>query len=119
MSRTGQVKLLSDTLDNLLPASDASKWERRKKVIQRLTTDSKVKNASEILSQHLQTLTFYHSIGDPRPDSVVKKSFWLVPFDRNPNFVGRDSLFGQIDQAFKVSEGSQPKVALYGLEGIG
>lgn len=114
-----QTELLSDTLNSALPAADASKWERRKKAIQSLTTDGKVKKASEILGQHLQTLTFYHSIGDPRPQSIAKKTYWLVPFDRNPNFTGRESLFDEIDQAFKVSEGTQPKVALYGLGGIG
>ncbi|KAG8161939.1 hypothetical protein KVR01_007704 [Diaporthe batatas] len=115
-----QVQLLNGILDSILPAADASKWERRRKAIQSLTADGQVKKASEILSRHLQTLTFYHSIGDPvPPQSVVKKVFWLVPFDRNGNFVGRESVFDQINEAFNVSEGSQPKAALYGLGGIG
>lgn len=114
-----QTKLLSGILDSVLPASDASKWERRKKAIQSLKTDGKVKKASEALIQHLNLLTFHNSTGDDLPDSVVKKVFWVVPFDRNPTFVGRDSLFDQIEKTFKVSKGSQPKVALYGLGGIG
>lgn len=114
-----QTQRLSDILDRVLPASDASKWERRKKAILSLTTDRKVKEISEALGQYLQTSTFYHSIGEARPDSVVKKAFWLVPFDRNPAFVGRDAIFEQIDQSFNVPEGTQPKVALVGLGGIG
>lgn len=114
-----QVETLSDILDSVLPASDASRWERRKKAIQSLKADSKVKRASEILSQNLQSLTFYHSIGDPVSQPVAKTAFWLVPFDRNQNFVGRESIFDQVDLGFKVTEGSQPKVALYGLGGIG
>ncbi|KAL1857530.1 hypothetical protein Daus18300_010288 [Diaporthe australafricana] len=104
-----QTQRLSDILDSVLPASDASKWRRRKKAILSLTTDRKMKEISEALSQYLQTLTFYHSIGEARPVSVVEKAFWLVPFDRNPAFVGRDAIFGQIDQSFSVPEGTQPK----------
>lgn len=114
-----QIELLSETLDRVLPAADASKWERRKKAIQSLTTDGKVKNTSEILSQHLHTLTFYHSIGEPDPEFVAKKIYWLVSFDRNSAFVGRETLFNEIEETFRVPEGTQPKVALYGLGGIG
>lgn len=45
--------------------------------------------------------------------------FWLVPFDRNISFVGRNETFTEIDQTFEVKDGSQPKAALCGLGGIG
>lgn len=114
-----QTQRLSGILDSALPASDASKWERRKKAIRSLKTDRKVKEISDALNQYLQTLTFYHSVEEARPNPVVKKAFWLVPFDRNPAFVGRDAFIRQIDQIFEVPEGTQPKVALCGLGGIG
>lgn len=45
--------------------------------------------------------------------------FWIVPFDRNISFVGRNETFTEIDQAFEVKDGSQPRAALCGLGGIG
>ncbi|KAL7945051.1 P-loop containing nucleoside triphosphate hydrolase protein [Trichoderma barbatum] len=45
--------------------------------------------------------------------------FWLVPFDRNSSFVGRNETFTEIDEAFKAQDGYQPAVALCGLGGIG
>ncbi|KAL7939388.1 P-loop containing nucleoside triphosphate hydrolase protein [Trichoderma chlorosporum] len=45
--------------------------------------------------------------------------FWFVPFDRNFSFVGRNETFAQIDHIFEFKGGSQPRVALCGLGGIG
>ncbi|KAL6808471.1 P-loop containing nucleoside triphosphate hydrolase protein [Trichoderma sp. SZMC 28015] len=45
--------------------------------------------------------------------------FWIVPFDRNISFVGRNETFTEIDQAFEVKDDSQPRAALCGLGGIG
>ncbi|KAL7904569.1 P-loop containing nucleoside triphosphate hydrolase protein [Trichoderma velutinum] len=45
--------------------------------------------------------------------------FWLVPFDRNTSFVGRNETFTEINRAFEVKDGSQPRAALCGLGGIG
>lgn len=114
-----QTQRLSGILDKVLPASAASKWERKKKAILSLMRDNVVKEISGALSSYLQTLTFYHIIGNPRPDPVVRKGFWTVPFDRNPSFIGRDAIFEQIDRSVNIPEGSQPKVALFGLGGIG
>ncbi|POS70415.1 hypothetical protein DHEL01_v211191 [Diaporthe helianthi] len=116
-----QVKLLSDLLDRSLPGSDGSKWGRSKRAFMSLTTDAKIKKASEVLAKHLQVLMFSFSVGDTRPLSVVVvKAFWFVPFDRNLNFVGRDSIIAQIDETLKVTEvKAQPKAALHGVGGIG
>ncbi|KAK4071755.1 uncharacterized protein Triagg1_5993 [Trichoderma aggressivum f. europaeum] len=44
---------------------------------------------------------------------------WLVPFERNFSFVGRNETFTEIDLAFEVKDGSQPRAALCGPGGIG
>ncbi|PNP51671.1 hypothetical protein THARTR1_07668 [Trichoderma harzianum] len=44
--------------------------------------------------------------------------FWIVPFGRNISFVGRNETFTEIDQAFEVKDGSQPRTALCGPGGI-
>lgn len=114
-----QTQRLGEILDDVLPESNSSSWERRKKAIRSLATDRKVEDISEALNRYLHTLTFYHVIEGSRPDPVVRNTFWLVPFDRNLTFVGRNAVFDKIDQSFNVREGSQPKVALCGLGGIG
>ncbi|GAB1311953.1 P-loop containing nucleoside triphosphate hydrolase protein [Madurella fahalii] len=51
-------------------------------------------------------------------------SIFLVPYTRNPDFVGRSHILGQLKSGFehgqKFTDGtSQPIVAIYGLGGIG
>ncbi|KAH7318086.1 P-loop containing nucleoside triphosphate hydrolase protein [Stachybotrys elegans] len=53
---------------------------------------------------------------DPPPYSQAR---FLVPFDRNPSFVGRKVIFDAIERELDVPEGTQPKAALCGLGGIG
>ncbi|KAH8126039.1 P-loop containing nucleoside triphosphate hydrolase protein [Trichoderma asperelloides] len=95
------------------------------KAIKSLTYDKKIEEIAESLESYTKTLIFHQVIDNfnnlkveqqppPYPDPL-----WLVPFDRNPSFVGRDGIFEEIDQAFAVQGGSQPKAALCGLGGIG
>ena len=114
---------LDELLDKILPATAASSWERRRKAVASLVKESKVEEISEALDKYIRILTFHQVIrtGSESETAAITKSnvFWLVPFDRNANFVGRSDNFEQIDAAFKVKAGTQPKVALFGLGGIG
>ncbi|KAK4168165.1 short-chain dehydrogenase [Cladorrhinum sp. PSN259] len=118
---------LNDLLDKTLPSADASTWERRKKALSSLAKDKKVDDLGDALGRYLRVLTF-HQVLNPTPLQLYAKPavaetssdfFWLVPFDRNPSFVGRDAIFQSINRAFDVKKGSQPKAALFGLGGIG
>lgn len=113
-----KTQRLGDILDKILPAADASSWDRKMKAIRSLAKDGEVEDVSEALGRCISILTFY-SVIDGAQSVAAKKIFWLVPFDRNPNFVGRAAMFDQMDQALDVPEGSQPKLALHGLGGIG
>jgi tetratricopeptide (TPR) repeat protein len=44
---------------------------------------------------------------------------WFVPYQRNPNFVGRDSLFALLDQGFARPRGEVLCQVLTGMGGIG
>lgn len=115
---------LSGILDKTLPSATASSWERRKKALLSLGKDRKVEEISEALDRYVQVLTFHQviSAGTSHPEAppaYETLTFWLVPLDRNASFVGREDILRQIDLTFQVKEGSQPKVALYGLGGIG
>jgi len=123
---------LEELLEHILPPATASFLQRRTKAIVSLRYDSKVQDIAETLANYVSVLTFHQSVSNrqiisnhqvvagsnPAPNRQQSLS-WLVPFDRNPAFVGRDGIFGAIDDALKVKEGNPPKAALCGLGGIG
>ncbi|KAK4463265.1 P-loop containing nucleoside triphosphate hydrolase protein [Cladorrhinum samala] len=109
---------LNNLLDRIIPPATASSWERRKKAIASLSKDKKVDELARALEKYVRILTFHQVTSAPAKTS--RACFWFVPFDRNPAFVGRDAVFQAVDQAFNVrTVGSQPKVSLCGLGGIG
>ncbi|KAL4935809.1 hypothetical protein BDV06DRAFT_233938 [Aspergillus oleicola] len=50
--------------------------------------------------------------------SMPKKRHWMVPFRRNPGFVGREGEIAEVEELFKNVNGPF-KVALCGLGGVG
>ncbi|KAK4443369.1 short-chain dehydrogenase [Podospora aff. communis PSN243] len=114
---------LEALLENVLPSASASSWERKKKAFLSLAHDGKVEEIAETLGKYVSVLTFHQVIRSSAPDREPipdqPSIWWLVPFDRNAAFVGRDGIFNVIDKLLKVGEGSQPKAAMCGLGGIG
>jgi hypothetical protein len=43
----------------------------------------------------------------------------MVPYTRNPGFVGREDIFDELDAIFTSAGDSQRKAALCGLGGVG
>ncbi|KAH6854701.1 hypothetical protein B0I37DRAFT_302065 [Chaetomium sp. MPI-CAGE-AT-0009] len=121
------VKQLDELLDKILPSPDASSWERRRKAIASLTSDAKVEELAKSLNKYIQALTFHQVVASTAIQASTASGtqaeklgiWWLVPFDRNSSFVGRDEIFRTIDATLTVKEGVQPKAALWGLGGIG
>ncbi|KAL4744583.1 hypothetical protein BDW72DRAFT_81009 [Aspergillus terricola var. indicus] len=52
------------------------------------------------------------------PNGVKKKSYWMVPFRRNPGFVGREEEISRIDELIQQIHGPS-KIAICGLGGVG
>jgi NB-ARC domain len=48
----------------------------------------------------------------------TQKACWMVPFDRNPRFLGRDSELQDLDKMI-FSEGKSKRAAITGLGGVG
>ncbi|KAH6609152.1 short-chain dehydrogenase [Trichoderma cornu-damae] len=121
-----EAEQLDRLLEKALPIAGDSSWERKLKAFKSLAYDKKIEEIAESLDGYTKTLVFHQVIdgfgsvrAEPHQPPPYSDPFWLVPFDRNPSFVGRDEIFADIDQAFTVGEGSQPKAALCGLGGIG
>ncbi|KAJ4253862.1 hypothetical protein NW762_010258 [Fusarium torreyae] len=115
---------LHNILDKVLPSTKASSWEKIRKVVASLKYEKDVEEISQGVDRSIEALNFYQiakisqncQVEQP---SSTQKTYWIVPFDRNPSFVNRSAVFDEIQKAFEVEEGVQPKAALYGLGGIG
>ncbi|KPM40141.1 hypothetical protein AK830_g6443 [Neonectria ditissima] len=121
LSETQELTII---LDKALPSHEASSWERRKKAIASLKYDKKIEKIADAINGYINILTFYRVVDISQNLNVenppaYQKAFWLVPFDRNVSFVGRDAIFDEIERELRVEEGVQPKAALCGLGGIG
>lgn len=118
------IQDLDSVLDKVLPSVGASRRERYTKTLASFRYDKKVEEIVKTIYSYLEPLTF-HQVAhiSPRPKSEklipAQKAFWLVPFDRNASFVGRDAIFEEIEEQLKVPTGSQPKAVICGLGGIG
>lgn len=109
------------------PPARASSWESRDKVIATLSSDENVGEVAETLGKYVRALTLHQVLENSLMGGVIENqplpihlnAFWLVPFDRNALFVGRNSIFEEIEATFQAKEGDQPKAALDGVGGIG
>jgi len=65
------------------------------------------------LRNYVQTLTYHQATGVLKLESKLKTSaVWLVPFDRNSDFVGREEIIERLESYFAVRNGTQSRVAL-------
>ncbi|KAL4733122.1 hypothetical protein BDV11DRAFT_210457 [Aspergillus similis] len=65
----------------------------------------------------LLTLVPIHGQGTVR-NGVKKGPYWMVPFRKNPGFVGRDEEISRIDGLIRQNHGPS-KIAICGLGGVG
>ncbi|KAK2774697.1 kinesin light chain [Colletotrichum kahawae] len=119
---------LNVILESVLPAEGASKWSRRLAAVKSLASDRKIDDAASALKEYMNALVF-HQVSDiagsldlemtPSSRDPHSQAFWIVPYDRNINFVGRHDIFKALDETLSMKKESQPKAALYRLGGIG
>lgn len=50
--------------------------------------------------------------------AVVRKTYWLVPFEKNRCFTGRESELIQLEKMLFAEDG-MTKIAVFGLGGVG
>ncbi|KAH6617429.1 hypothetical protein F5144DRAFT_586426 [Chaetomium tenue] len=119
------VKQLDELLDKILPSPGASSFGRGWKAVASLASDAKVEELAKSLTKYIQTLTFHQIVvsttgpASTAAETQKPETWWLVPFDRNSSFVGREEIFKAIDTTLIVKEDVQPRAALWGLGGIG
>lgn len=128
-----QVKQLQDILDKNLPTNSAKNWQRRLQAIKSLSHEKDVEQISSKLDRCVQTLTFYYTshhselfnrlaideTSQHRVHSQTASSrgpLFMVPFHRDDQFVGREEILAELDEALK---NQHRRVVLAGIGGVG
>jgi len=126
-----------------LPADGASVWNLGKKALLSMGQDKKVKALTEAILRDVQALTFYQvtegatgaqvdAIKDSIDAAMSKmalatiapprytrtKSSFVLPYARNPHFIGREDQLEDIRKRLEDKE-THKRVVLVGLGGIG
>ena len=53
------------------------------------------------------------------PESSISHPIVVMPYSSNPDFIGRSKILAAIKESLNATHGTQGRVALYGLGGIG
>ncbi|MCJ1392523.1 hypothetical protein MMC18_005391 [Xylographa bjoerkii] len=120
-----QVKLLDGILVKVTPKLEDSEWRIAKKTILGLAREGKVQKIDATIKDNIQIMTLYQSIKSPLVTPGLTASLlaalpvtspvFMVPFERDSNFVGREDILSQIDKRFEIHS----RAALAGIGGVG
>jgi hypothetical protein len=124
-----EITALRIVLDKTIPPRESSSWRKRLQALKSLAHDDDVERSIAKLESHIRILAFHQStsITDellklrvslqhntiPRPS---RKPVFMVPFDRDEMFVGRNDILDSIDQKLTTS---RRRAVLSGIGGVG
>ena len=122
-----RIRSLEEILAKALPTQESSAWERSFKALSSLRYDKAVLQISLALQSYVQYLTYHEAshkasiLAVPpelrtEPDGEQRNTCFMVRYDRDPNFVGREDIIKEIDKRFVLG---QRRVALAGIGGVG
>jgi hypothetical protein len=128
-----QVKQLEDILVKALPLEKDSSWDRGIKALASLAHDKTVQQITSELESHVRMLTYHQATTSSYlssqlviqgtaqqskldPESLPRKTCFMVTFERNPNFIGREDIMKDVDRSLKAG---QNRVAIAGIGGVG
>ena len=125
-----EIRALQTILDKTLPPQKSSSWQRRLLALKSLTHDKDVNRSIQKLESHIRLLTLDQSTSNSdellmlkvsqQANSIAphhpRKPVFMVPFDRDDIFVGRQDILDRIDQKLKAS---RRRAVLTGIGGVG
>jgi hypothetical protein len=125
-----EIKVLQIILDKNLPPQKSSSLQRRLLALKSLTHDKDINRSITNLERYIQLLIFHQSTSHSdellalRSSSHAnnttphqpRKSIFMVPFDRDDTFVGRQDVLGCIRQKLGAS---RRRAVLSGIGGVG
>jgi hypothetical protein len=110
-----QVELLDNTLVKTFPKPGDSSLRRGMMAFSSVGQEKKVEQIASTLRKYVQTLTYHEATGASRLVIRPTKPCFIMPFDRDQNFVGRENILNEIESRFN----NQRRVALAGIGGVG
>jgi hypothetical protein len=110
-----QLELLDSILIKTLPKPGDSTWRRGRMAFSSVGQEKKVDQITSKLRNYVQTLTYHQATGSIGLAIRPPKPCFIMPFDRDQNFVGRTQILQDIEDRFK----NQRRVALAGIGGVG
>jgi hypothetical protein len=122
-----QVKQLEDLLVKALPKEKDSTWSKRIKALASLARDKAVHQIASDLESHMGVLTYYQTTSclDFSSQLVLQgvsqlskpnASCFMVKFDRDENFTGREDIITEVDRRLMAG---LHRVAIAGIGGVG
>ena len=129
---TTTVQQLDEILTKALPNGKDSSWQKYRKALSSLAQDKKIAQLQASIERYIPTLTFYQTVvisksskdlpfraatqtSDTNPPRSTSKPCFMVRFEQDPNFVGREDELRNIEERFK----EQHRVVLSGIGGVG
>ena len=126
------VQQLDEILTRALPNDKDSSWQKYRKALSSLAQDKKIAQLQASIERHIPILTFYQTVvisrsskdlpfrpaaqtSDTNPPQPNQKPCFMVRFEQDPNFVGREDELQEIEERFK----EQHRVVLSGIGGVG
>jgi hypothetical protein len=124
-----EINALQARLDKTLPPHKSSSWQRRLLALKSLAHDKEVERSMVKLESHIRLLTFYQSTSNSDSSNKLlalqqtmavsqqpRRSVFMVPFDRDETFVGREDILDSIDQRLNSP---RRRAVLSGIGGVG
>ena len=123
-----QARALQEILDKTLPSKNDSTWRKGRKALSSLNKDGDLQRINSKLAENIRALTYFHTTAIPdvsrlqlQPADLEQeldrtKPTFMVHFDQDPHFIGRDDVLQEI---FTDFESGQHRVAIHGMAGVG
>ena len=132
---TGEIQNLDAVLLKVLPAARASTWEKGVKAVKSFAAQKSVDEFAAVIRDYVTNLTAFqathnadlirslvslikdHSSIPPAFEPIkTRKPLWMISYDSDDHFVGRDEVIEAIRRQF---EDGKCRVALTGIGGVG
>lgn len=129
---TATVQQLDEILTKALPNDKDSSWQKYRKALSSLAQDKRIARLQASIERHIPILTYNQTVvisrsskdfpirpaaqtSNTNPSQLNQKPCFMVRFEQDPNFVGREDELREIEERFK----EQHRVVLSGIGGVG
>jgi hypothetical protein len=115
-----QAEQLDDMLTKVIPETNDSSWQRKRKAILSLGVEKKTQAITDTLRGYVQLLTYYQAGSLARLERASSspqyiEPVFIVPFDRDTKYIDRKDITLELSTRLA----NQRRVALTGIGGAG